>query len=1089
MAEFQNIKSPFRVYNASAGSGKTFALTVAFLQKILHTKADDGYKKLLAITFTNKAVAEMKNRILGTLESFAKGDFRGGTKDLAKQVLQGSTMTQAQLQAKSQAVLIHLLHHYAQFHVETIDRFNHRLLKTFSKDLKLSSNFEVSLETGLLLAEAVDALIDQAGRAPQITELLVSFALNKTEESRSWDIAFDLNKTAKMIIQENDAPHLAKLKDIPLENFIAFTDQLKHEKQQCDHAMQQIAGEIMALCDQNGILIEHLTYGSFIKIMQEVLDPKNAPNFERKWLATILNQDDPFDPPHRLYKTTAPKDIKAAVDQHHDTIVAALVEIHKWHIKSIHLKNTLAELIPLTVVEAIEKEFERIKKENNTLVISDFNKLLSEEIQNQPAPFIYERLGERFTHYFIDEFQDTSALQWHNLLPLVENNLAQADPTNPKHSLMIVGDPKQSIYRWRGGHPEQFIDLALGKSPELTPPEVVHLETNYRSHTDIVTFNNELYTFAADQLTNPEHKDLYYKGNKQNSHHKKTGFVSIEFLDKNDPRSGQGQDHHMGDKADPGIDQSPQAVQARIPGQNLGKKPKDELYHQTIEGIVRAQLDRGRGPGDLCILTRDNKTCSKIGAYLSERGYPIVSEEALLIQNNPIVLALIDLGYLSANPYQKRPRARLGNLMYNTFPREDSKMSFLKRITADDLGEFHALLSELGIGFKLSQMAAMGLYDRFAYALNQFGWGQSDNAYITQFMDWVFQYAKKPQATIWQLLTQWEQDKDSLSLSSGAGQEAIQIMTIHKAKGLEFPVVILPYAHETFNPTKVGYVWYPYPEAGFDHLPVRYSTNIAQYSDQGKAIDTRLRQTAFFDTLNLYYVGTTRPTEELYILCDKLGEEAKSKSFNWLLKEFLGSKGLWQEDKSSYFFGAMPKIETELKPLPHALCAPLNIVTPEQHPIAMVPERRASSYWFDAGIGFGSLFHEIMALVISAEDSEQAIAQIGLKYRLDDDQTKKARTLLQQTVQHPDLAFLFNSDHQVFVERSIITPTGVMRPDRINMIAANKAIVLDYKTGLPKVQDKDQILGYGAGLKAMGIEVEAHLIVYLREDPIVVNKI
>ena len=1055
MNQTQNFKAPFRVYNASAGSGKTFALTVAFLDKILQAKTDDAYKKLLAITFTNKAVAEMKNRILNTLESFAKGEFEGAVLDLAQEILKGSNMTQPQLQAKSQDVLVHLLHHYAQFHVETIDRFNHRLLKTFSKDLKLSSNFEVSLETGVLLAEAVDALIDQAGRDPQITDLLVSFALNKTEDSKSWDIAFDLNKTAWMIVQENDAPYLARLKDIPLEQFIEFTQKLRERKQILDTLMREFARSLLDLCEGHGILFEHLSYGSFIKVMQEVLDPKQTPNFERKWLLKLLEPDPALGPRPTFYKKTAPAEVKAAVDDLYDTVVETLVQIHRAHIQSIHLKNTLNQLVPLTVVEAIEKEFERIKKENNTLVISDFNKLLSEEIQSQPAPFIYERLGERFTHYFIDEFQDTSSLQWQNLLPLIQNNLAQADPKNPKHSLMIVGDPKQSIYRWRGGHPEQFIDLALGKSPDLQPPQIVSLDTNYRSHQDIVSFNNELYTFAADYLPKKDHAALYAQGNAQNIHHKKSGFVAIEFLDKKDQEDDS----------------------------------KDQLYFARIEQIVTEQLERGRSLGELCVLARDNKTCSKIGAYLSERGFAVVSEEALLIQNNPVVLALIDLGYLSANPYQKRPRARLGNFLFDTHKPLGSRMSFLSRMTQDALVEFHAVLTELDIDFALNKMAAMGLYDRFAYALNQFGWGLSDSAFVTQFMDWVFQYAKRPQATIWQLLAQWEQDKDNLSLSSGTGQEAIQIMTIHKAKGLEFPVVILPYAHESFNPTKVGHVWYPFPEEGFDYLPVRYSAHLAQYSPEGKDIDAQLRETYFFDTLNLYYVGTTRPTEELYVLCDKLGEDSKSLSFNRLLKDFLTAKGRWQEGLHQYAFGALPKIEASVKKSSKTLKAPLQIVTPEQHPISMVPERRASGYWFDVGIGFGSLFHELMALVIQAEDRLNALDQISLKYRLDPDQKQKAMGLVEQTVEHPELAYLYRGGHEVFVERSIITPRGVLRPDRINMIGQNQAVVLDYKTGGAKPQDKDQIIAYGEGLKAMGIEVKAHLIVYLRQDPIVVNKI
>ncbi len=1055
MNQTQKLNAAFRLYNASAGSGKTFALTVAFLEKILCSKTDDAYKKLLAITFTNKAVAEMKNRILDTLESFAKGNFDGSAQALANEILRERPMTKAHLQAKSQAVLIHLLHHYAQFHVETIDRFNHRLLKTFSKDLKLSSNFEVSLETGQLLSEAVDAVIDQAGRDPQITDLLVSFALNKTQDSKSWDIAYDLNDSAWMIVKENDAPYLAKFRDIPLQQFIDFTQKLREEKEKTSQTMQHIAQSVMELCQSHGILIDHLSRGTFIKILQEILDPKATPGFTRTWITKILEQDNPLEPRHPLYKTTAPKEVKAAVDELYETIVQALVQLHKAHISSVHINNTLSQLVPLTVVEAIEKEFERIKKENNTLVISDFNRLLSEEIQSQPAPFIYERLGERFTHYFIDEFQDTSALQWQNLLPLVQNNLAQADPDNPKHTLMLVGDAKQSIYRWRGGRPEQFIALASGKSQDLPPPEVISLGTNYRSNQHVVSFNNELYSFAADYLPNPEHTKLYKQGNDQNIHHKKDGFVSISFLDK----SGHEADH------------------------------KDEVYFSAIEQVVKKQCARGRSLSELCVLTRDNKKCSKIGAYLSEQGYAVVSEEALLIKNNPVVVALIDLGYLSANPHQKRPRARLGNLLFNTHKCNETRRAFLTRITGDNLDEFHELLSELGIDFDLKQMAAMGLYDRFAYALNKFGWGQSDNAYITQFMDWIYQYAKRSQATIWQLLAQWEQDKDGLSLSSGKGQDAIQIMTIHKAKGLEFPVVILPYAHEGFNPTKVGHIWYPYPEDGFDHLPVRYSKNLAQHSQKGKEIHDQVKARSFFDTLNLYYVATTRPTQELYVLCDKVSPGSKSISFNRILKDFLANQGRWVEDKEEYAFGSLPKIQEATEKSILKIKAPLCIVTPEQHPISMVPQRRKSNYWFDVGIGFGSLFHELMALVIHAEDHISAIDQISLKYRLDKEQRQKATALVKQTIEHPELTYLFAGTHQVYTERSIITPTGVLRPDRINMTSANTAVVLDYKTGLAKPEDEAQITAYGEGLKAMGINIQEHLIVYLREDPIIVNKL
>ena len=1046
--------SPFHLYNASAGSGKTFALTVAYLKKILQPGPEDAYKRLLAITFTNKAVAEMKSRILSTLEAFAQGNFQGNAGIMAGEVLRDSSMTHAGLQSRSQIVLNHLLHHYAQFHVETIDRFNHRLLKTFSKDLKLSSNFEVSLETGLLLSEAVDRLIDQAGRDEKITQLLVAFALSKTEENKSWDIAFDLNQIAWMIVQENDAPYLALLKDIPLDDFNVFAEKLRREKSDFDQAMQDWAKEALALCSDHGIEAEHFSRKWYVQLMNKVLDPKSKPNFDTVTISGFLKDSEPGQTDKVLYKKDTPKEVKAIMDELHSTLIDYLKRIHRAYVSSTHLNNTLSQLVPLTLVALIEKEFEQIKKETNTLVISDFNRLLGQEIQSQPAPFIYERLGARFTHYFIDEFQDTSILQWQNLLPLIENNLAQADPERPKHSLMLVGDPKQSIYRWRGGHPEQFIALSENQNHELPAPEVIPLETNFRSRKDIVEFNNQLYSFAADYLPSHRHGKIYKEGNNQKFHHQDPGLVSIEFLEDKDKTA----------------------------------EHSDTRYLRAIDREVAGQIERGRTLSDLCILTRDNKKCSAIGAYLTEQGYRVISEEALLLKNNKVVMALIDLAYLSAYPNQKRPKVRLGNLLYQTHNLASSQMTFLKRISHSDSQSFGALLSELGIDFDLAQMAAMGLYDRFAYALNQFNWSPTSNAYIAHFLDWVFQYGKRPQATIWKLLTQWEQDKDKLSLSSASGQEAIQIMTIHKAKGLEFPVVILPYAHERFSPQKVGRVWYPFHEEGFDHLPVRYSAQLSHYSPQGQAIADDLREKAFFDTLNLYYVATTRATQELYIMADMPPDNQKSLAFNGLLRDFLEAKGRQTKAQFIHQFGTKPEIKSsEQKPVP-ALLAPLKIVRPEDHPITLVPQRRISDYWFDAGVGFGSLFHELMALILRAEDSDEALSQIAIKYRLDQNQKQRAKALVLATIHHPELKPLFYSDDQVLVERSIITPEGVRRPDRINLSATNQAVVLDYKTGVPKPEDIDQIRHYGAALEAMGIQVRSHLIVYLREDPIVVNK-
>ena len=1042
---------PFVVYNASAGSGKTFALVCSFLQKMLETPQADRYKKLLAITFTNKAVAEMKTRILSLLQEFAKGHYTKSNASMAQALQDATGLSAEQLTRRSTDVLKHLLNHYALFHVETIDRFNHRLLRTFARDLKLSSNFDVSLEAPLLLSEAVDQLIDKAGTDREITDLLIDFALQKTEDNKSWDISFDLNKVAELLIQENDQPYLKTIQEKPISDYLALEKDFRKQQKIFRARIEQYAVNTLKTCHDHELGQAEFKSGYFFKFL---LTAKNAPEllkFNTVWQAKFRQED--------LYTKTAPASTKECIDRLMPVFVTAYEGIKQAFIQDHFARNVIKNLIPLATLASISREFEAVKTAQNTVVVSDFNRLLAAEIKDQPAPFIYERLGERYRHFFIDEFQDTSAMQWNNLLPLVGDTLSQSDPDTQAGTIMLVGDPKQSIYRWRGGHPEQFMALARGEGdlPHIAKATET-LDTNYRSKADIVVFNNAFFSFAADILIDPAHQTLYQKGSQQKNNQQQQGYVQIDFLDMADQES------------------------------------ESACYQDAILQQIKDIEARQVALEDVCILTRNNKQCSMLGAYLSAHGFAVVSEEALLIKHDPVVSALLHVAALSISYDDVMARVELARYLHDTQGVSEALFDYLQQYRDATPRVFEQQLNVLGIDFSLETLSTLGLYERFEYAIKQFGWAPKADGFVTAFMDWVFQFSKRPQASIWSLMAYWEQQKERLSLSSSKGLGAITLMTIHKAKGLEFPVVIFPFADMAFSDTKARKVWYPHREHELDYLRLNYDKDhMKLYGTEGEQIHQEKKATEVFDTLNLLYVALTRAENELYIFCKKPSETGQALTANKIFWQFLEAKNLWSDSQLRYHFGALAleaseHIATEdTSDLDGAFT--YQVILPESHPISFVGAQRRPELWSPAADGFGSLFHEFMALIKTPEDQAEALHKITTHYYLDKDLAEALEASVQSVLLDPQLSALFDGTDRVHCEQSIITPEGVLRPDRINYHQDGSYSLIDYKTGAPKPQDEAQISQYAQALTAMGFSLRQKLLVYLKDSPIVVKNL
>lgn len=1045
---------PFEIYDASAGSGKTFVLVKEYLKIILKAKNEGYYKNILAITFTNKAVAEMKERIIDALINFSQLDVMATPIEMTDQIMMETGLNLSEIKGQSKKILKHLLHHYANFNVETIDHFNHRLIRTFARDLKLSGNFEVSLDTPLLIAESVDQLIDHLGADSKITQLLVAFALQKTDDDRSWDISKDILKTAQLLHTENDADHISKLREKSLDDFVNFKNKLLNKKNSLSESIIKLAEETILIIDTSGVSHQDFSRGYLPKYFQILASGRFDINLNTKWQKEL--DEKPLYPDRVASKSP---EISKLIDK----MTSMLVSNFKASKKFVHqiglVKSILKNITSLSVINLVSKELELIKKEKNILPISEFNSLINKEVKNQPTPYIYERMGERYNHFFIDEFQDTSLLQWENMIPLIENALSQLDRNEVPGSLLLVGDVKQSIYRWRGGLPEQFINLSSGNHPFQTKSRVNNLDTNWRSSREIIRFNNDFFTFAANYFHDPIHSDIYKKGSQQLEGNTVGGYVKIQFIE------------------------------------SLHKKEADDIYARLVFETIVVLKKQGYKESDICILTRTKKDGILLGAYLMEHNISIVSSETLLLQSSPLVegiVSAIQLGLFFNNDTIK---VDLLNFLHKRFSIEEDKHSFFTKFLACSSSQFSKELQSYGIDFDLAFIHSVSLYECCEYCIRQFNLSNFVDAYVLGFLDLVFEFDLQPQVSKGLFFEEWEIIKDKAAISAGDNVNAVRLMTIHKAKGLEFPIVLFPYADILMHKGQ-DWVWFPINEEeyGFDEALVNFSQELINYGEAGETIYDSQRSISQLDNINLLYVAFTRAKEQLYIFSKKpkaITKEAPS-NYNQLFRAYLNHTGRWHETQLSYEFGISKKISPPSDLLDSQEKIPVYISsTPEHHDIQFA---NAKAHQWNTekkeAIIKGDILHSTMSRILHEEDLRYALEEIENSNILASQELEEIIHAVHLIVGHPSLNHLFKAQEKVITERDIITSSGeLVRPDRLNFHDNGLVTVIDYKTGHQNKQHHGQINSYASAIEEMGYPISEKLLIYIYNREIVINKV
>ena len=1032
--------SPFTIYNASAGSGKTYTLVKEYLKILLSSNDNFTFKNILAITFTNKAVAEMKLRILDALMRFSKEVILTSDDSMFLSVCENLEKPSEQIHKKAKAVLDTLLHNYGAFDISTIDGFTHKIIRTFARDLRLSLTFE--LDTDALLNEAVDSLISKAGSNEQLTKTLVDYALEKLDDDKSWNITYDLNDIAKLLVKENNLVFLHALKDKTLDDFMALKASLRKKIKILENLIISKAQDTLDFISECGL--EHSDFNRsslpnhFIKLSQGDFNV----SFGTQWQETIESKP--------LYPSRVKGSEALTMDRIQSQLAYVFYETREAIIKINFYKNIFKNITPLSVLNSINKEMQALQLEDNKLLISEFNSLISKEIKDQPTPFIYERLGEKFKHYFIDEFQDTSKLQWENLKPLIANSLEQ-EQNEQSGTLMLVGDAKQAIYRWRGGEAEQFINLYSKKTQPFQIHQVTeHLETNYRSFKQIVDFNNSFFKFLSkSSFSNLNYKELY-EASKQENKNSSEGYVQLEFLDLE------------------------------------GEEDKNERYCETTLKTIEACEALNYKKNDICVLVRKNKEGIAISNYLMEHNVNVVSADTLLLTNSKEVVFIVNLLTLLIQPKNQQVKADVLYFITDKYQLLNTH-GFIAENIDKDLKSFFSELKDLNIEITVESLILEPLYDAVETIVRSFHLIETSDAFIQFFMDQVLDFSKKYSNNIMEFIDYFESKKDKLYVASSESDNAVRVMTIHKAKGLEFPIVIFPFAELDIYREIKPQVWYPLESEdfnGFTHSLIDYKEDIAMYGEMGNLIYETRQAELELDNINLLYVALTRAVEQLYIISKK-EKSTTFKTYSGLFIEFLRQDGTWQESQLIYELGEK-EMKTSSKSI-KSIRVEENVfisVPRSKHDINIVTK---SGFLWDTdqekAIEKGNLIHAMLAEIKTVQDIESVIEDFVTAGILKSSQTLEIQLILKSVLQNESLKLYFSGQFKTLNEKEIISKEGLLfRPDKLVFISSDEVALIDYKTGGENSKHIEQLHTYENLLNEMGLKVVKKILVYINQE-------
>jgi ATP-dependent helicase/nuclease subunit A len=806
---------PLTVYKSSAGSGKTFTLVKEYLRLCLEDP--DRFRKVVAITFTNAAAAEMKERILQKLKDLSTG----ADKEFEELLIADGISERAI--ANAPVLLKKILYDYGHFNIGTIDSFFHRILRAFSKELGLPVGFDIFLDTDDALDYTVDTLLHRSHTQAEVHKVLTAFVQEKIENGKSWQVREDLLQMARELLKDN-----AMLRgEATVEDIVAFAGELRKTIRQFEDKMDAIGRQALDQLSGLGFSVDHFSNksagptGYFLKIQRN-----------RKAYEPSARLQEALDNPKKWLTADALKSAEGRLLEEAVQVClhpAAQNAVDLYYIEFptyIAAREVGKSIYTFAVYEELNKVLDEYRTDNEVVLISDFTKILARHILHEDIGFIYSKLGARYEHYLIDEFQDTGTLQWFGLKPLIENAVSSGS------ACLVVGDAKQAIYRWRGGEVE-LIEQGITKRDFADYCRELQLSKNFRSREEVIRFNNDFFERAGNLFENEqgEHHTLqkiYGTASQSPGSPKPGGYIEVNFLFK----EGNRKDIFMA-------------------------KSEEILLKQMTDSLAS-----GYAYGDIAILVRAASDAASVARLCVTNNIPFITQDSLSIDHSPAIRLLFSLLQWLDDPVNELAKAEVSFLCLTYFRNTGDEPIFLKEIAFGSQDSSTALPA--GFSELFSSLANLPLYELIEECIRLFGLNTQPDAYLQRFQDLVLEFTLTKGYGIRAFLDWWKEGKYSVVVPEGS--DAVRILTIHKSKGLEYPVVMIPYANWDFKTGKNDLIWIESEIAPFNRfptLPVPFSEKLANsifsqaYKDEMAAIAV--------DNLNLLYVAYTRAKDRLYI--------------------------------------------------------------------------------------------------------------------------------------------------------------------------------------------------------------------------------
>ena len=1047
----------YKVINASAGSGKTYALVQNLLTICLkYPSQADKIRNILALTFTNKAANEMKHRIIDWLKKFSLDTYETNN-DLIniqeKLKNEGFNIPLKDLHERSKKMLDYVLHHYSTLNIGTIDKFNAKLVRSFAQELGLAQNFNLEINPEPFLIEAVDKMLEDIGDENKISEAFMDFVNYTLDNNDRIDLNKTLYNSAKEYVQDKHYFQLNQNKDFDWEVYENIKKNLRKRIKDLREDSVRIAEEVMSLLKEKDL---------------EVGDFFSGANGLAGFFEKFLNNKTP-----KLYLTQEEEHKRdennckgcSSKAKHKQSEILEILDYLRDHRKKIIDNHVEAEkkqkilnaLLPLKVNKDIQDKLAEIEKENDLVLLSKFNIMIHENLREEPTAFIYEKIGTKFSHYFFDEFQDTSLLQWQNFLPLRDHAVSQEHM-----SFTLVGDPKQSIYRFRGGDSQLMLDIINKKEKSPVFAQLENLENNYRSSKNIVDFNNQLYQFIS-KFTEKEHQEIFGKGSQQTAKSDVEGRVRINLIEN--------------------------AAKKSVFYDDATEKMRDD---------IESCLDNGYRFSDITILCRGNFdifTFSQLLGnlkvnYKGEEVYiKTISESGLTLNLSLTLLALTEFLKWEENPknFQFVVKMLYYFKVLGRIEMEDFSTEIMEILALKTKSEMEVLIAEkYDLKLQSKDLLQLNLYNFIEHFLHEFSVKDKETDFLFNYLEMLYGYSQNAGSTLKEFLKYWNEEANSKTIQASENVDAVQIMTIHKSKGLEFPVVLLPMKNAAGS-KKSSYWFGTSSEEQLNSVNVNFfDTSLEIYDKEIADFNYENSYQEKIDQFCLQYVATTRAAEQLFFYIenpnkssnhleiydflaskiprDEKGESASSFDLYEVSAEYLKKTG---EKKSTQFTTKAIHLTSEKDKYPNAI----KIATPTKNYQNRVEKVR-----------MGIFTHEILARINTAKDVEKVLESYLLEGTITNDEKLQISDRIFNIINNETYSKYFQENQVVINEKDIMISengtSSIYRPDRL-IETEDGIIIIDFKTGDELEKHQLQLDEYQSVLEKLGKKVIESQIVYV----------